>query len=229
MSMANCAPPWRGRPSATTTSRRPSRFSWFARSMSRTKTFVRTRAPASRQTRAATDSNAHPRRPNTPAVAHAARWWPWASRGRPHRQLRTLRGRGKRRRRERRMRKGCESNLETCLWEARSKEHLPLVLVATRAWLVRDRAIQATRPLTETVSRGKSRLASAIQCVAGKGHHPLKFPLDAGPPRDRPMMEHRSQLSPKHQHTSTMIGWRNNSRDSQENGQSCQPRLGVSV
>ena len=47
VSMANCAPPWSGRPSATTSSRNPSRFSKFARSMSRTKTFVRTRAPAS--------------------------------------------------------------------------------------------------------------------------------------------------------------------------------------
>ena len=57
-------------------------------------TLVVTRPPPSRQIRAATLSRAHPRFPRTPARAHAARWWPKASRGRPHRQVRTVRGRG---------------------------------------------------------------------------------------------------------------------------------------
>ena len=41
----------------------------------RTITFVVTRAPASRETRAAALSRAFPRRPNTPACAQAVRWW----------------------------------------------------------------------------------------------------------------------------------------------------------
>ena len=44
-------------------------------------------------------SSAHPRRPSIPASAHAARWWPQGSSGRPHRQLRAERGRTWRRRR----------------------------------------------------------------------------------------------------------------------------------
>ena len=110
VSMANWDPPKRGSPSATTSSRLPSAWSCCTKSMSRTKTFVRTLAPPSVHTLAAADSNAQPLRPNTPAVAQAARWWPRASNGRPHRQLRTIRGRGKRSLR-RRSKKGAESNL----------------------------------------------------------------------------------------------------------------------
>ena len=43
---------------------------------SRRKTLVETRAPASRQTRAAAFSNENPRLPSTPDRGHAARWWP---------------------------------------------------------------------------------------------------------------------------------------------------------
>ena len=111
VSMANWDPPKRGSPSATTSSRLPSAWSCCAKSMSRTKTFVRTLAPPSLHTLAAADSNAQPLRPNTPAVAQAARWWPRASSGRPHRQLRTVRRRGKRSLRRRSTRKGAESNL----------------------------------------------------------------------------------------------------------------------
>ena len=35
-----------------------------------------------------------PPAPNTPASAHAARWWPNLSSGRPHRQVRRVKGRG---------------------------------------------------------------------------------------------------------------------------------------
>ena len=80
-----------------------------AKSRSRTKILVETRAPASRQMRAA-DSSAKPRLPSTPEVEHAARWWPRTSRGRPHRQVRDERGRGRRRRWKRRTRKSTESN-----------------------------------------------------------------------------------------------------------------------
>ena len=45
-----------------------------------------TPAPASRHTRASALSNANTRRPNTPASAQPARWWPRLSRRRPHRQ-----------------------------------------------------------------------------------------------------------------------------------------------
>ena len=72
-----------------------------ARSRSRTMTLVVTRPPASRQMRAVTVSRAYPLLPKTPARAQAARWWPQASSGRPHRQERTVKGRGRWRRRNR--------------------------------------------------------------------------------------------------------------------------------
>ena len=77
-----------GSPSTTISRRRPSSCTWAPKSMSRTARFVLTRPPASWQTRAATFSRTQPRRPKTPAFAHAARWWPRTSRGRPHRQER---------------------------------------------------------------------------------------------------------------------------------------------
>ena len=61
-----------GRPSATTSGRLQSNRLCSAKSMSRTNTFARTLAPPSLHTHAATDSNAQPLRPNTPAVA--SRW-----------------------------------------------------------------------------------------------------------------------------------------------------------
>ena len=76
------------------------------RSMSRTRTFTRTRPPASRHTRAATFSKTQPRRTKTIAVPHAARWWPRTSRGGPHRQERADKGKGNLRRRRSRMQKG---------------------------------------------------------------------------------------------------------------------------
>ena len=67
VSIANWAPPKRGKPSATTLRRRPS-WPTIRRSKPRTKTFVETREPASRQTRAAallgdavTSKNTRPR------------------------------------------------------------------------------------------------------------------------------------------------------------------------
>ena len=48
------------------------RRTWAPKSMSCTARFVLTRPPASRQTRAATFSRTQPRRPKTPAFAHAA-------------------------------------------------------------------------------------------------------------------------------------------------------------
>ena len=73
VSMASWAPWNSGNPSATTSMRRLS-ASRGGRSMSCTRTWVETRAPASRQTRAAALSNGNPRRPRTPACGHAARW-----------------------------------------------------------------------------------------------------------------------------------------------------------
>ena len=96
--------PCKGRPSTTTSSLRASAIG-TSKSMSLTSMLVRTRPPASRHILAATLSKAKPRRPNTPARAQAARWWPQKSSGRPHRQLRTDRGRACRRRRKRITRK----------------------------------------------------------------------------------------------------------------------------
>ena len=93
VSMASCAPRNRGKPS-TTSSLRSSTLLNTGKSRSRTKTFVLTLPPASRQIRAATFSSGNPRRPNTPATGHADRWWPRQSRRRPHRQDRTVRGKG---------------------------------------------------------------------------------------------------------------------------------------
>ena len=67
--------------------------------------FVPTRPPASRQMRAAALSSANHLLPNTPALAHAARWWPNESVGRPHLQVCKDRGNGKRRRHKRTTRK----------------------------------------------------------------------------------------------------------------------------
>ena len=76
VSTAICAPWLSGKPSATTSSRRASACWSGNRSKSLTSTFVDTRAPASRHTRAAALSRANPRRPSTPACTQAARWWP---------------------------------------------------------------------------------------------------------------------------------------------------------
>ena len=70
---------------------------------------VVTRPPASLHIRAAALSSANPRLPNTPAREQAARWWPKESSKRPHRQTRREKGRGIRRRRNRRTRKSCGS------------------------------------------------------------------------------------------------------------------------
>ena len=98
-----------------------------------------------------------------------------------------------------------------CLWETRSKEHLPLVLVATRAWLVHDRAIQATRPLTETVPRGKSRLAngnsSSVDSLASLGPG-----WDASP-----------ILTPRRPYLLCLLTWNNAKLVSSITGPSCLP------
>ena len=54
-----------------------------------------------------------PNRPNTPATGHADRWWPRQSRRRPHRQERTMRGKGWRRRRKKSNLKDWESMRDT--------------------------------------------------------------------------------------------------------------------
>ena len=85
--------PWkRGKPSATTSKRRSSNWPPGKRSRSWTLMLVDTLAPASLQMRAAQLSNGNPRRPSTPDVAHAARWWPRESSGWPHRQTAGTRG-----------------------------------------------------------------------------------------------------------------------------------------
>ena len=98
VSKASCAPPNNGRPSATTSRRRPLWTSGALKSKSLTVTLVDTLAPPSRHTLAAALSRGKPRLPNTPALAHAARWWPSTSVRRPHRRVRETRGRGNRRR-----------------------------------------------------------------------------------------------------------------------------------
>ena len=65
VSMASCAPPCKGSPSATTSCLRLSMRCGGHRSKSRTITFVRTRAPASRHTRAAALSSGNPLLPRT--------------------------------------------------------------------------------------------------------------------------------------------------------------------
>ena len=85
VSSASWAPPKRGKPSARISSRRLSSELGSARSKFRRNAFVTTLPPASLQMRAPALSTANPRRPNAPALAHAARWWPKTSRGRSHR------------------------------------------------------------------------------------------------------------------------------------------------
>ena len=85
VSMASCAPRNNGNPSTTTSSRLWSTAPRGGKSRSPTRTFNVTRPPASLHTRAAALSNAKPRLPSTPETAHADRWWPKASSGRPHR------------------------------------------------------------------------------------------------------------------------------------------------
>ena len=63
-------------------------------------TFVVTRPPAFRHTLTTLLSIARPRPAKTPARAHAARWWPQESNGRPHRQERAVKGRGRPRQRK---------------------------------------------------------------------------------------------------------------------------------
>ena len=60
------------------------------RAMSRRKALVRTLHPASRHTLAAAFSSGNPPRRNLSTTAHADRWWPRTSRGRPHRQVRVV-------------------------------------------------------------------------------------------------------------------------------------------
>ena len=85
------------RPSATTSKRRTSLLRGDAMSKSLTITFVDT-APFC---------------PEAFLVLHAARWWPKASSGRPHKQMHTVRGKGRRRRRSNNTRNGSESNVDT--------------------------------------------------------------------------------------------------------------------
>ena len=99
--------PWNsGKPSATTSIRQASTWSIGSKSKSLTITFVVTIARASRHTRAAALSKAHPRRPRTPASAQRARWW-------PHWQEREDGGRGIQRGRRSSTRKGEEPIFDT--------------------------------------------------------------------------------------------------------------------
>ena len=96
----SCTPPKPGSPFATTRSRHPS-DNCMPRLRSRRKTFVATRAPASRQTRATARSSGPARRTSTPAVGQAVRWSPSGSRAPPQRHARGSSGSGRRRRRSR--------------------------------------------------------------------------------------------------------------------------------
>ena len=74
VSTTSCTPPNKGNPPGMTPILLPR---WFntPKSRSLTRTLVLTRPPPSRQMRAGALSTAKPRRPNTPVVAHADRWW----------------------------------------------------------------------------------------------------------------------------------------------------------
>ena len=107
--------PWKSCNQSTKIStRRSSMLFGMAMSISWIRMLVVALPPASLHTRAAADSTEKPRLPRTPATAHAARWWPQKSSGRPHRQTRLDEGRGSQRRRRRRMRNVWASKVE-CL------------------------------------------------------------------------------------------------------------------
>ena len=103
------APPWRGSPPATI--HRPPSIRFGLCEVHVTNKRVQTNTCSAFSADPA-DSNAQALRSNTPAVAEAARLWPKASNGRPHRQLRTERRRGKRSLRRMSTRKGAELILE---------------------------------------------------------------------------------------------------------------------
>ena len=88
-STATCTPPKAGSPFATTSSRRPS-VNGSPKFRSRRKTLVATRAPASRQTRAAARSRGQARRTSTRLWGSCLRALP----GPPHRQALASNGSG---------------------------------------------------------------------------------------------------------------------------------------
>ena len=110
VSTASCAPPppHNGSPLAITSILLSSCRSMCSRLRSLSRVLLVTRAPASRQTRAAARSKGTPLPRKTPAWAHAARWSPSGSRMRRHRQTRADRGNGRRRRLRSRTRKRWE-------------------------------------------------------------------------------------------------------------------------
>ena len=137
--------------------------------MSRTKTFVRTSAPASQPTRAATDSYAHPlqhpccrarvgksvNRTATPATADTQS--------------------------EKQLKSAQKENLEIQTWrlgllETKSTEHMPLV------WRHEHGSFEARPGLLLPSDAWHTRVTI------------LWVPLDAGPPRDLHTMEPRNQL-----------------------------------
>ena len=143
VSTASCAPCHKVNPSATISNRRPSSALWSARSMSRTKAFVVTLAPASRQTCAAAHSSGNPLLPRTPASEHAARWWPRESSWRPHRHVREDKGNES----PRRLRRTTLNN----------RVDLPSVATQTLARLARDCPPAPLPHLPREVSTGASQ------------------------------------------------------------------------
>ena len=167
VSIASWAPPCSGNPSATTSNRLPSNLLGSVRSMSRKNTFKRTRAPPSLQTLAAADSNAQPLRPSTPAVAEAARWWPRASNGRPHRQLRTEKGKGqsKSSKEQHTERRGVNPQQPTRR-KGDETRCLPTDHTVTSSWPSRGLATLAKRHSSSGVAQLTKRPAVANPCVA---------------------------------------------------------------
>ena len=94
-STASCSPCHRGRPLQTTSIRRAS-CTGTSRFMSASRTFLATRAPASRHTPARARSRGMAREARTPAVAHAVRWSPSTSSGLRQAQARVASGSGRR-------------------------------------------------------------------------------------------------------------------------------------
>ena len=107
VSMASWTPPQRGSPLAMTSILRSSCRWMLSMFKSMSRVLVVTRAPASRQTRAAAFSSGTPRDRSTPAWAQAERWSPKGSRMRRHRPRRADRGKARRRRLKSRIRKIC--------------------------------------------------------------------------------------------------------------------------
>ena len=112
VSTASWHPPKSGKPLAMTSIRRSSKRWTLGMFKSATLVLVVTRAPASRQIRAAARSSGPPQLRRSPDCAQAERWSPKGSRVRRHRQERADNGKGRRGRRRSKRRKCSEEYVD---------------------------------------------------------------------------------------------------------------------